>query len=342
MAADEVSANVAKLLGHAEACMAGMKPDAALKFVLRARDEAPDSVAVLELLGEVMLEVGDATNAIEAFKRAIEVAPEGGSPARFMYMGQLSAGSDAVSYYSRGVAIMQQELAAVEAAGNEVEAGELRRQISNAFVSMADIYLTDACEEDNAESECERLLQLAVETDETNYEALQSVASMRISQCRNDDAEAALDASANLWSALPIDEKPSSELQIAAAQLYMELKSYDKALQVLASALEIDQASVEAWFLAAICEMSTDQWDSAAEHLLRARTIASALNVRDKDFDEALNQRLAETQAALEASGLSMEPFLTAAAADEDSIHAALSVIDTSRDGDMDGSDSDE
>ena len=37
--------------------------------------------------------------------------------------------------------------------GDELKAGELRRDLSNAYVSIAELYMTDLCDEPEAETE---------------------------------------------------------------------------------------------------------------------------------------------------------------------------------------------
>lgn len=53
-----------------------------------------------------------------------------------------------------------------------------------------------------AEKTCEDLLELALQTDPDNVEALQSLASVRMSQQRPDDAKSLLEKSWNSWKNL--------------------------------------------------------------------------------------------------------------------------------------------
>ena len=55
-----------------------------------------------------------------------------------------------------------------------------------------------------AEKTCERLIDLALETDENNVEALQTLASVRLSQGRPDEAREYLERAWNGWKDLDL------------------------------------------------------------------------------------------------------------------------------------------
>jgi hypothetical protein len=55
-----------------------------------------------------------------------------------------------------------------------------------------------------AETTCERLISLALETDENNVEALQTLASVRLSQQRPDEARQYLEKAWNGWKDLDL------------------------------------------------------------------------------------------------------------------------------------------
>jgi hypothetical protein len=92
------------------------------------------------------------------------------------------------------------------------EIHQLKQQISSAYCNAAEIYLTDAWYsssptfltnlfsfEENAEHECSRLCDEAMKWDQLNPEPYHTMASLRISQQRNDDAIAILEKGFELW-----------------------------------------------------------------------------------------------------------------------------------------------
>jgi tetratricopeptide (TPR) repeat protein len=88
-----------------------------------------------------------------------------------------------------------------------------------------------------------------------NPEALQTLASVRISQLRLEDARAALSRSLDTWKGLePEDPKvPEFPTKISLARLLMEAEMEDEAIEVLERLVQEDDGSVEAWYLGGWC-----------------------------------------------------------------------------------------
>lgn len=86
-------------------------------------------------------------------------------------------------------------------------------------------------------------------------ECLQTLASVRISQLRQDDARAALARSLALWQDLdPDDEKvPDFPTRVALTRLLMEVQMEAEALEVLERMVLEDDESVETWYLGGWC-----------------------------------------------------------------------------------------
>merc|ERR1712087_58342 len=93
-----------------------------------------------------------------------------------MYLGQLQNGKDAISSFEKGISLM---LSTQKSEGTK---DITVRSISVGYCSMAELYVTDLCDEPNAESECERYLQLSVKADPTNAEAYHLLANLRLIQ----------------------------------------------------------------------------------------------------------------------------------------------------------------
>jgi tetratricopeptide (TPR) repeat protein len=121
-----------------------------------------------------------------------------------LYIGQLSEGKDGLGVYRQGIEYLQQALARREQAVSsdemhEEEEGpalaleETRKQLAQAYCTVAELYLTDLCFEDNAERECESYISQALKltdpkSDEPIVDALQTVTSLRLSQKRGMEA----------------------------------------------------------------------------------------------------------------------------------------------------------
>lgn len=118
-----------------------------------------------------------------------------------------------------------------------------------------DLTNTTARWEEDAESRCEALVTEALLVAPNSPECLQTLASVRISQLRPDDARAALSRSLELWKDLPPEDPnvPDFPARISLSRLLMEVQMEKEALEVLERLILEDDESVEAWYLGGWC-----------------------------------------------------------------------------------------
>ena len=109
--------------------------------------------------------------------------------------------------------------------------------------------------EEDAEARCETLITEALLVNSNAPEVLQTLASIRISQLRTDEARAALTKSLELWKDLPPEDPtvPDFATRISLARLLMEVTMELEALEVLERLILEDDQSVEAWYLGGWC-----------------------------------------------------------------------------------------
>lgn len=86
-------------------------------------------------------------------------------------------------------------------------------------------------------------------------EPFQTLASVRISQVRLQEAKMALSRSMELWKDLPPEDPgvPDFPTRISLARLLMEAEMEEEALEVLERLVGEDDSSVEAWYLGGWC-----------------------------------------------------------------------------------------
>jgi len=87
-------------------------------------------------------------------------------------------------------------------------------------------------------------------------EPLQTLASVRLSQSKLEDAQAALARSLELWIELPPEDLsaiPDFPTRISLSRLLMEADMEEQALEVLERLIAEDDHSVEAWYLGGWC-----------------------------------------------------------------------------------------
>ncbi|PGH18561.1 hypothetical protein AJ79_00340 [Helicocarpus griseus UAMH5409] len=248
--------------GHAEA---------ALPLAQRGFDAAstgsPNVLRGLNLIGEIYVELGEIDAAREHFTRAVALDPngevpesEGGGAEKFLWLAQLSeaGGNDSVNWFEKGVATLRRNIQLLEQSGkadDALAAQEEKKKLAHALCGVVEIYMTDLSWEEDAEARCEALVTEALLVAPDSPECLQTLASVRISQLRHDDAKAALSRSLELWKDLPPDSPlvPDFPTRVSLARLLMEAQMEVEALEVLERMVLEDDHSVETWYLGGWC-----------------------------------------------------------------------------------------
>lgn len=99
-------------------------------------------------------------------------------------------------------------------------------------------------------------------------EPLQTLASVRLSQTRFEDAQSALKRSLDLWKELPPEHEdiPDFPTRISLSRLLMEAELETEAMDVLDRLVAEDDSSVEAWYLGGWClHLLSDKQKPAGE-----------------------------------------------------------------------------
>ncbi|KAF2154603.1 hypothetical protein K461DRAFT_284958 [Myriangium duriaei CBS 260.36] len=232
----------------------------------------PLALPALNLLGEISIELGDEDAAKEYFLLSVSADPEGqlpdeagGGAEKFLWLAQLSTegGFDSVQWFEKGVAVLKRQIAALE--GPEAKKRpedqtlalleDKRLRVARALCSVAEIYMTDLSWEEDAEQRCEGLITEALLFAPEDPGSLQTLASIRLSQVKMEEARSALSRSMAVWKELDPDDEavPDFAARISLARLLMEAEMEEEAMVVLERlALEDDQ-SVEACYLGGWC-----------------------------------------------------------------------------------------
>ncbi|KAJ1796814.1 hypothetical protein LPJ75_007172, partial [Coemansia sp. RSA 2598] len=249
MKAPEAEYTVDQLLEKTKELMDDNKYDSAFKLVVKALEKDGNNTQTLLLAAIIQLESGEIELATSCLLRCVGISPERGFE-KYMYLGQLSVELEAIKYFQLGINAMQRDLD--ELPQDSEPAAVLRRKMAEAFVAMTEIYLTDCCFEADAEKKCEQFLEQGVNIDPGCPEVYQTMASVRLSQNRLDDARDCLSKSMALWvdkDATDPSQLPSYENRLALVRLLLELDDKEKALNILERLQKEDDESVDMWYL---------------------------------------------------------------------------------------------
>ncbi|KAI9735203.1 MAG: hypothetical protein M1834_001793 [Cirrosporium novae-zelandiae] len=224
------------------------------------------SLPALSLIAEIYIELGDPETAREQFLLAATLDPDGdildaagGGAEKFLWLAQLceDGGAESIGWFQKGAQVLRKQLAELEGKTG-VEAQDLQEKklkLANALCGIAEVYMTDLSWEEEAETRCEASITEALLVAPNSPEALQTLASIRISQSRLDDAKAALSRSMEIWKELSPEDPavPDFSTRISLARLLMETEMEEDALEVLERLVIEDDSSVEAWYLGGWC-----------------------------------------------------------------------------------------
>ncbi|XP_072316960.1 uncharacterized protein [Eucyclogobius newberryi] len=270
---------VEQLLEKTEECMDSFDFEMASLFCQRALDLEATNLHALDMLGNIYSEMGDTLKAKETLQRAVELSPDAGHR-KYMSLGQIHTGQEAVDFYLKGIHVLlsalekqAQTTGPLGASAFPEEDTDLptERDVSVAYCSIAEIYLTDLCMEEGAADKCKEFIERALHYRHDNPEALQLMASYLFSAERNQEGKEYLLKSVAGWlpsqraaSGLEEDlqniEIPPYESRISTAKLLIESEEYETAVDVLEGLLEEDDEVVQVWYLSGwVCYLQLER-----------------------------------------------------------------------------------
>ncbi|KAH7369075.1 TPR domain-containing protein [Plectosphaerella cucumerina] len=267
----------------------------------------------LNILGQICVEAGEIEDACACFLRAVSLDEDGsvdesrgGGPEKFLWLAQLSdnGGQESVAWFERGAMSLRgqiQQLADLPRRTAEQEAllEERKRKLAGTLCGVAEVYMTDLSWEADAEQRCEALVTEATMVAPSLAETWQTVANVRISQQKMEEARAALSRSLELWKDLPPQhaDVPDFPTRVSLARLLLETEMEPESMEVLHRLVSDDDESVEAWYLGGWSQFISGEkakeegkpedewtatWRSAQKWLTRCRKLFAAQEYEDE------------------------------------------------------------
>ena len=283
------------------------------KLLSLAAQGSPTLPPALVLNAEILVALGDVEPARRTFIRATQIDKDGAliSAEPWLWLAQLceEGGRESIRYFEQACEVLRNEIEVLEDAINEMtndpdgEAGtrrvldEKKSKLADALCAMAEVYMTDLSWEADAEARCETLVTEAVAVcpDDLSAGVLQTLASVRISQERFEEARTALKRSLDIWhQAAPSPEegiangtsetevesednlrKPDFATRVSLTRLLMEVQLEHLALPVLNGLVHEDDQSIECWYLGGWCQVLIAQKpDMTSESKLKSQQTA--------------------------------------------------------------------
>ncbi|KAG6862547.1 hypothetical protein C0995_000095 [Termitomyces sp. Mi166 len=322
--------SVAALLEKAQSLIVQCDYDLALRFIRRILEQESSNAKAKEMLGVALLETGETDQAREAFLSLLPPNPDASSPpppSAHLYLAQLNDGDPrlALQHFQAAIDILSVQLKGKERATDESsknDEAEFRSTIVRALVGQVEIWMDpsyDLCFEPDADKTCENLIAQALQVDPNNPEALQTLASVRMSQQRPDDAKECLEKAWTAWKDLDLDDPrlPPIPTRLNLVRLFLELSLYTPALLVLHGVMLSDDQEVEAWYLEGWCFfMMSEQaqetggtihdltWQELAKDARDCLETCKVLHTNQQHPDTPLLEHVAELIGKLDALGI--------------------------------------
>ncbi|KAM9957229.1 hypothetical protein ACTFIW_008970 [Dictyostelium discoideum] len=314
--------------------------DKALSSFENALKLDPTNTLVMDTIGEILVENGDIEKAKTYFLKSIKTNPED-SPSKYMNLGQLVGGDDALNCYRKGIQIMERELKQlIKEQGSkyndlqhiprplkasspigEDDDGEdtvyvsdeddpiiiLKQQLCSALSSISELYLTDQCFDDDAEDQCESNLKRAIGYSPNSPEPYSLMASMKISQVKNQEAIEYLNKSYQLWEHSDIDDRPEFDYRFNISLLFIELKENRTAVDILEQLVNEQDNIAELWYTLGVVYNNLNEPLSAQECLITSKELLkiAAPQGRDEELEHLTNTLLKKVE--IDVSKLSPE-----------------------------------
>lgn len=270
--------NSSKIIAEATEAISENNGKKALKILKPLKKsletENASNVPLLETFADAYLENGQVDKAYPLLVKSCELDPKGTQHGcdKFFTLGQIIGGQDGIAILSQGIENMsnnnQQGISQVQV-----------EKIVGGLLTMIEIWMTDLCMEPHAESQCEELINKAMEIAENKSpEAWSTLGSIRISQQRFGDASEAFTQAWNYFeekkqriAAEILDNNSATTHQsyvdllqplLSLAKMCMEVGLYEIALKVEALVKEIDEDNLEGYYLEGftnylICKIET-------------------------------------------------------------------------------------
>ncbi|KAJ7035086.1 hypothetical protein C8F04DRAFT_1210500 [Mycena alexandri] len=307
--------SIPALLEKAQSLIVQCDYELAQRFITRILEQQPSNAEAKEMLGVVQLEMGEIEAARATFSTLLPPNPDAPNPpppSAHLYLAQLSEDDPglALKHYQAAIEILTVQLKGKERAidSPKDDEAELKSNIVRALVGQVEIWMDpsyDLCFDPAAPQTCEDLLASALQTDPGNAEALQALASVRMSQERPEEAKQCLQQAWSAWKDLDIDDPklPPIPTRLALVKLFLELALFPPALLVLHGIMASDDQEVEAWYLEGWCFFLISRQDARD-----CLATCEVLHTNEGHPDTPLLEHVKELVAKLDALGIKPSP----------------------------------
>ncbi len=99
-------ATVEQLIEQANVAVGNLQLELAEKFFCRALSMSPEDTNIMDALADVYMQLGEMENALQLLVSSTTLAPSE-NPYKWMFLGQLQTGLDAIASYTAGINLLK-------------------------------------------------------------------------------------------------------------------------------------------------------------------------------------------------------------------------------------------
>jgi len=297
--------DIEDILNKAEECLDEYKYELAQKFCERALQIDNDNVRALELTSGLLLDMGQIESAQHCLGRAIFLQPDSGY-SKYLSLAQLMSGAESRDLIRKGIELINNKLNSVPDTDESLP--EMRRDLSNSYISISEIYMSDLCDEAEAEHEAKSCIEKSVEVDDTNPEAYQAQANYALVVGDIETAKCSIEKSLQLWLPDHVafledgtgkETSLTYEFRTTSVKILLDLEDYDNATKIMDCLIEEDDEIVSTWYLLGWTNFLRSKSDSdycgnARYYLTKAKEINKKDPTHDKQMMEHVETLLEE------------------------------------------------
>lgn len=313
----------------------------ALEILSPEFETSGQNIEFLQIFGECLLENNDLETGYSVLLQACELDPHGDKGTeKFLYLGQMIGGTDGITSLEVGLAKLNNQLSLVDENKGDDDSllveysklyntkeslrGYLIKKLNQGIFAQIEIWMTDLCMEPEAESKCDELISFSLKLDSENPEALSILASIRISQQRNDEARESLTKSWELFQAKKVkleeaansikengeEQSDSFEVGVEYVELIqplltlsrfaIELELYDLAITISSNVQDINENILDVYYyegLSHILHSKKVYFENAKPKVEDYRDVDIKLLLKSKD--EQITARVTDAKSAL-------------------------------------------
>lgn len=148
--AEDLEISNVELIKQAEQFTESLELEKAVKLYDQGIRQYPNDTLILDAYTDLLLQLDQSEKAKSLIERSIQLNPnkEG---RKYLNYAEMLKGHESLQMYKKGIEVLYKDFSDYKAGLRNEDADRAEKQIASAYASIADLYMTDLCDEANAE-----------------------------------------------------------------------------------------------------------------------------------------------------------------------------------------------